>query len=313
MDIPVYLFTGFLDSGKTSFIQETLEDSRFNDGQRTLVLLCEEGEIELEPSRFSNKNVFVEIIDKPEAITPSNLKAMEKNHKAKRVMVEYNGMWKLDTFYENVPKNWVIGQEMLFADANTFELYNANMRELVVDKIRSAQLVAFNRCQKGFDKMSLHKIVRGISRQVDIAYDYGGDDVEYDDIEDPLPFDVNAPVIQVGDNDYALWYRDLSEELSSYDGKTVQFKGQVVVDSSIPDDCFIIGRPLMTCCVEDIRFAGLVCECAEADGLHNRDWVLLEATVAVRHHECYHRVGPVLVATKAEKTAPPDKEVATFY
>ncbi len=313
MDIPVYLFTGFLDSGKTSFIQETLEDKRFNDGERTLVLLCEEGEVELDSSRFSGKNVFVEVVDKPEDITPSNLKAMEKNHRIKRVMVEYNGMWMLDTLYQNVPKNWVIGQEMLFADANTFELYNANMRELVVDKIRSAQLIAFNRCQKDFDKMALHKIVRGVSRQVDIAYDYGGDDVEYDDIEDPLPFDVHAPVIAVEDGDYALWYRDLSEELQSYDGKTVRFKGQVVVDGSIPSGCFIVGRPLMTCCADDIRFAGLVCECGDTGQLQNRDWVTVEATIAVRHHVCYNRVGPVLMAKVVEKTTPPENEVATFY
>ena len=45
-EIPVYAFTGFLDSGKTKFIQETLEDERFNAGERTLVLLFEEGEEE---------------------------------------------------------------------------------------------------------------------------------------------------------------------------------------------------------------------------------------------------------------------------
>lgn len=44
-DMPVYLFTGFLESGKTSFIDETLADKRFNNGQRTLLLVCEEGEM----------------------------------------------------------------------------------------------------------------------------------------------------------------------------------------------------------------------------------------------------------------------------
>ncbi len=312
MDIPVYLFTGFLDSGKTSFIQETLEDSRFNDGERTLVILCEEGETELEPSRFAGKNVFIETVDREESLTPSLFKGFEKAHRVKRVMVEYNGMWKLDTLYNNVPKNWVIGQEMLFADATTFPVYNANMRELVVDKIRTAQMIAFNRCEKGMDTFPLHQIVRGVSRQVDIAYDFGGDDVVYDDLEDPLPFDKEAPVIDVADGDYALWYRDLSEDLQSYDGKTVRFKGQTVVDGT-PQGCFIIGRPLMTCCVEDIRFAGLVCEWDGAGTLSNRDWVLLEATVSVRRHEAYNRVGPVLSAKVVESAIPPEKEVATFY
>ncbi len=312
MDIPVYLFTGFLDSGKTSFIQETLEDSRFNDGERTLVLLCEEGEVELDPSHFAHKNVFVEVVESETDITPSLLKGFEKAHRVKRVMVEYNGMWKLDTLYNNVPKNWVIGQEMLFADATTFPVYNANMRELVVDKIRTAQMIAFNRCEKGMDTFPLHQIVRGVSRQVDIAYDFGGDDVVYDDLVDPLPFDKEAAVIDIADGDYALWYRDLSEELDSYHGKTVRFKGQAVVDGT-PDGCFIVGRPLMTCCADDIRFAGLVCEWADAGTLCNRDWVLLEATVTVKKHAAYNRVGPVLTAVKVEKTAAPENEVATFY
>ena len=50
--IPVYSFTGFLDSGKTKFIQETLEDSRFNAGERTLLLIFEEGEEEFDFSTY---------------------------------------------------------------------------------------------------------------------------------------------------------------------------------------------------------------------------------------------------------------------
>ena len=47
--IPVYLFTGFLEGGKTKFIQETLEDGRFNKGEPTLLLVCEEGIEEYAP------------------------------------------------------------------------------------------------------------------------------------------------------------------------------------------------------------------------------------------------------------------------
>ena len=312
MEIPVYLFTGFLDAGKSTFLQSTLEDNRFNSGERTLVLLCEEGECELEPARFSGKNVTVEVIEEPEQLTPNALTALQKKCRAQRVMLEYNGMWPMDTLFKNMPKNWVIYQEMMFADANTFPAYNANMRGLVVDKLQGAQLVVFNRAQKGFDKMELHKIVRGVSRQVDIAYEYSENDVEYDDIEDPLPFDKDAAVIVVEDADFALWYRDLSEELNTYHGKTVSFKGQVVVDRSIPQNSFIIGRPLMTCCVDDIRFAGLVCQWECSSELRNRDWVTVKATIAVSDHPCYGRTGPVLTALKVEKSAAPEQEVATF-
>lgn len=313
MELPVYVFTGFLDSGKSTFLQSTLEDKRFNNGERTLVLLCEEGEVELDASRFSGKNVTVEVVEDKEQFTPEYLTALQKKCRAQRVMVEYNGMWLLNEFYSHMPKNWIVYQEMMFADANTFVAYNANMRNLAVDKLQGAQLVVFNRAQKGFDKMALHKIVRGVSRRVDIAYEYSEDDVEYDDIEDPLPFDKEAPVVEVEDRDYALWYRDLSEELNSYDGKTVQFKGQVVVEKSIPDKCFIVGRPLMTCCVDDIQFAGLVCEWEGAKALKNRMWVLVKATISVAKHPCYGKVGPVLHGISVEETSAPEDEVASFY
>lgn len=44
MEIPVYLFTGFLDSGKTSFIQDTISDPDFLADEKTLLIACEEGE-----------------------------------------------------------------------------------------------------------------------------------------------------------------------------------------------------------------------------------------------------------------------------
>lgn len=313
MEIPVYLFTGFLDAGKTSFIQGTLEDKRFNKGERTLVLLCEEGEVEPDVSKYPSKNVFIETVDAVEQLTAENLTALQKKHRAQRVMIEYNGMWLLSALFQNIPENWTIYQEMCFADANTFAAYNANMRNLVVDKLNTPELVVFNRMPKDMDKMPLHKIVRGVSRRPDIAYDHGGDDVEYDDIEDPLPFDVNAPIIKVEDRDYALWYRDMSENLQGYNGKTVSFKGQVVVDRTIPKGCFVVGRPIMTCCVEDIRFAGLACECGDVSAWKNKDWVQVTAKIEVKKHPCYDRVGPVLNATNLEKAAPPAEEVATFY
>lgn len=313
MEIPVYMFTGFLDAGKSTFLQSTLEDKRFNNGERTLVLLCEEGECELNPARFSGKNVTIQTVESVDELTTANLTAWQKAGRAQRVMVEYNGMWAMDDLFRNMPKNWVIYQEMMFADANSFVVYNANMRERVVDKLQGAQLVVFNRAEKEMDKMTLHKIVRGINRRTDIAYEYGENEVEYDDIEDPLPFDKEAKVVTIADQDFALWYRDLSEELPTYDGKTVVFKGQVVVDRSIPDHCFIVGRPLMTCCVDDIRFAGLVCEWPDVSKLSNRDWVLVTAKISVRKHECYGRIGPVLSGIKVEKTDAPEQEVASFY
>ena len=201
MEIPVYLFTGFLDSGKTTFIQDTLCDPRFNAGERTLILQCEEGEEEYDPTSYPHKNVYIETIDDQDELTPEILESMQKKHKAERVVVELNGMKLVTDFLDRIPDNWVLYQEIMFADANTILAYNNNMRNLVVDKLSGCQMIVFNRVPADMDIMPLHKLARAINRRVDIAYDYEDGHTSFDDIEDPLPFDLNAPVIEIGDDE----------------------------------------------------------------------------------------------------------------
>ena len=193
--IPVYLFTGFLEAGKTKFIQETLEDKRFNKGEPTLLLVCEEGVEEYEPEEFSGHRVKLKAVEDEADLTPENLTRWLAQAEAERVLVEYNGMWMLDSLYGALPEGWLVAQEFMFADANTFLNYNANMRQLTYDKLKSAELVVFNRFKPEMEKMDFHKIVRAASRRADIAYEAEDGSVVYDDIEDPLPFDIDAPVI----------------------------------------------------------------------------------------------------------------------
>ena len=313
-DLPVYLFTGFLDAGKTRFIQETLEDSRFHKGERTLLLLCEEGEEEYEPTHFCAPNVFLKTVDNESDLTTENLAAMAAEVRPERVIVEYNGMWTLDTLYQNLPENWIVAQEFLFCDAQTFLTYNANMRQLMVDKLRSAELVVLNRYNDDMDRMELHKVIRGVSRRCDIAYEYASDGhVDYDDIEDPLPFDIEAPIIEIADRDYAIWYRDMSEETKKYHGKTVRFKGRCLQRAGIPKGSFVIGRHVMTCCVEDIQFAALVCSWDKADTMKDEGWVILTAKINFKFSMAYGRKGPVLTYISHEDCEPPEQAVATFY
>lgn len=312
MDIPVYLFTGFLEAGKTKFIQETLADKRFNNGERTLLMLCEEGIEEYNPAEFSGENVFIELID-PEMLKPDFLEQLRKNHKAERVIVEYNGMWQLKDLFENIPKNWIIAQEFMFAEASTFLTFNANMRSLVYDKLSSCELIVFNRYSDSCDQLALHKIVRGVNRRCNIAYEKADGTVIYDDIKDPLPFNINSPVIEIGDTDYALWYRDLTENLESYNGKTVKFKGLVAKNNKVPKGSFVIGRPVMTCCADDIQYAGLVCDYEKAELISNKSWVMVTARVVIKKHKAYQNVGPVLEATAVSVTTAPEKQVAEFY
>ena len=303
MPIPVYVFTGFLDAGKTKFIQETLEDPRFNAGERTLLLAFEEGEEEYDLSAFPKKNVFLEVLDQDQ-VTTQQLAALQ---------AELNGMKLVGDLYARFPKDWAVAQEVMFADASTILQYNANMRNLVVDKLSGCEMVVFNRVLPDGDTMPLHKLARAVNRRVDILYESTDGASAFDEIEDPLPFDLNAPVIAVGDEDYGLWYRDISEEPEKYQGKTVRFKAQVARLRRDKDGIFAPGRFVMTCCVEDIQFCGIPCKFSDAAKLKAKSWVTVTAKISAERHALYQgELGPILTALTVEPCSPAAQEVVTF-
>ena len=311
--IPVYAFTGFLDSGKTKFIQETLEDPRFNAGERTLLLVFEEGEEEYDFSTYPHQNVYLEVLDQ-QTVTEKELRQLAKKHRAQRVVAELNGMQLVGDLYSRFPDEWAVAQEVMFADATTIMAYNANMRNLVMDKLVGGQMVVFNRLEPGADTTQLHKLVRAANRRMDILYDYTDGSTAFDDVEDPLPFDINAPVIEVKDEDYALWYRDVTEEPQKYDGKTVRFKAQVAMLRRDRDNMFAPGRFVMTCCVEDIEFCGIPCRYDRPKELESRSWVTVTAKINAEKHRLYKgELGPVLTAIEVVKGAQPaEPDVCTF-
>ena len=311
--IPVYVFTGFLDSGKTKFIQETLEDERFNAGERTLLLVFEEGEEEYDSSTYPFKNVYLEVLNQ-QTVTTKELASLTKKYKAERVVAELNGMQQVGDLYMRFPEDWVVAQEVMFADSTTFMAYNANMRNLVMDKLVGAQMVVFNRLEKSADTMPFHKLARAANRRIDILYDYTDGSTAFDDVIDPLPFDINAPLIEIKDEDYAIWYRDVTEEPEKYDGKTVLFKAQVAMLRRDKDGMFAPGRFVMTCCVEDIQFCGIPCRFAGAKTLESRSWVTVKARVTAEKHRLYKGdIGPVLTALEVTQgVEPADPDVATF-
>ena len=313
MEIPVYLFTGFLEAGKTSFIRETMSDPNFNDGKHTyLVIRCEEGEEELDPAELGS-NVHMVTFDDPQLLTPDRLSAQQKRAKADIVVIEYNGMWTLDNLYNSLPESFLVYQEILIADATTFVSYNQNMRQLTVDKLTSAEMVVFNRVSPDCDRLELHKIVRGVSRRANICYEDMAGEIEFDNIEDPLPYDIEAPVIEVRDEDFAIFYRDMTEEFAKYDGKTVKFKGIVALDKSLPSGHFAIGRHIMTCCEADIAYRGVVAKGMGKLKLETRDWVTVTGKLTEEYSKLYRARGPVLEVTDIERAERPLQEVATFY
>jgi len=312
MDVPVYLFTGFLEAGKTKFIKETMQDENFNDTKRKyLIIQCEEGEEEIEPGELPG-NVSICTFEREDDLVADRILARQKRAGADVIVVEYNGMWSLDKFYNALPENFLVFQEIFIADSITIMPYNANMRQLVVDKLTSAEMVVFNRVTPSTDKNELHKLVRGVSRKANICYESVDGEIEFDDIQDPLPYDLSAPVIEIKDEDFAIFYRDMSEEFEKYNGKKVRFKGIVALDPSLPKENYAIGRHIMTCCADDISYRGVVAKGTCGMTLKTRDWVIVEGKLGEEYSTLYQSIGPVLTVTAVERAEKPVQEVATF-
>ena len=317
-EIPVYLFVGFLESGKTKFIQETFEDPNFDSGDKTLLLICEEGEEEYNPKKFAFPGVTVKVLEDKAELNPQNLLKLEKESGAGRVVIEYNGMWLLQDLAEALPESWIVYQCIATADGTTALTYarDNSMRSLLLDKIARSELIVFNRAEavnNDAARQELHKLVRQASRKCDIAYEFADGSVAYDDIPDPLPFDINAPVIQVKDEDYALFYRDVTEEPKKYENKVVRFKCRYLKRKKVPAGNFIVGRHVMTCCAEDIQFAGLICQWEDSDSIVGDSWHVLTARINFKFSRAYGKKGPVLTFIEDSPCEVPEQPVATFF
>ena len=314
-EVPVYLFTGFLESGKTKFIAETLGDTRFNQGQNILLLVCEEGIEEYDADEYPSDHVFVEEFEDIDQITSEYLTELEKRYKPDVAIVEYNGMWMLQELYDSLPENWMVYQEMMFCEAKTFMPYNKNMRQLMVDKLTSCEMIVLNRADKApdLDREEAHKIIRGSNRKCTIAYENSDGTVEYDEIQDPLPFDINASVVKINDDDYALFYRDLVEETQKYDGKVIEFKGVLARDDEMSKKEAVVGRRIMTCCEDDISYYPIACSAKTELNFKSGDWVTVRAKLKIKRHPVYEGAGPVLMIEKIIRAIPPEEEVAAFF
>ena len=307
--IPVYLINGFLESGKTEFIKYTISQPYFKTKGTTLLILCEEGELEYEETLLKQTKTAMEIIEDEEDFNIEYLMELEKKHKPERIIIEYNGMWNVKDM--KLPVHWSIDQQITMIDASTFPMYYTNMKSMVAEMVRKSEMIIFNRCD-GIKELSNYKRnVKAVNQQAEIIFeDSQGEITEM--MEEELPYDINQPVITLNDQEFAIWYLDSLDHIERYVGKTVEFVGQVLKPKSFPSDYFVPGRLAMTCCADDMAFLGFACEYDNAVTLMEKSWVKVTATVSNEYWPDYHGEGPVLHAVKVEQTKAPKEEVINF-
>ena len=310
--VPIYLITGFLESGKTSFLSFTLQQDYFQVEGKTLLILCEEGEEEYDEEALKKSNTVVEVIDSEEELTPERLAAMDILHQPERVIIEYNGMWLVSKFEEmEKPAGWGVEQHITCVDASTFQVYMANMKSLFMDMVRNADMVIFNRCQEEDPLPSYRRSIKVVNQRAEIIFE--DEEGELGDLfEDEMPFDIDAPVIDILPEDYGIWFVDAMDNPDKYVDKIVRFKGRVMKPRGMGSKFFVPGRVAMTCCADDTTFLGYVCRSDYAPHIKEGSWVEVTAKVAFENRTEYQGEGIVLYASDVKECEPLKEEMVYF-
>ncbi len=317
-DVPVFIVNGFLESGKTSLILETLRDPEFNDGGKTLVLLCEEGEVELDPIDMKKLNTDTLVLEAQDELNPYMLESCRKQYNPDRVMIEFNGTWNLGPVLQmDLPKGWLFAQILTLVDASTFENYWNNMRGVMGEQLRYSDTIIFNRCDENTDRIKIRRSVKPLNRKAQLMYE-ALPGVELQDQEEPPIFDLSENPIEIPDDDFGMWYMDAMDHPERYKGRDIHFKGLVYKDKSCRKGTFIPGRMAMSCCVNDMAFVGFICNYSPADEAlvqfvpKQRKWVDVVANVAYGYRPEYGAEGPVLTSKSIKPAEPPVNDVVYF-
>ncbi len=306
---PVYMINGFLESGKTEFITYTIAQPYFRVKGKTLIIACEEGEIEYDPVLLKKTNSVVEWIEDEEDFTTNTLLELEKKHNPERIIIEYNGMWN----YKNVklPWHWKVEQQITCIDGSTFQMYYTNMRSLLAEMVRKSEMIIFNRCDGIEDLASYRRNIKAVNQNAEVIFEDSNGEID-EIFEEDLPYDINQPVIELDNEGYGIWYLDSLDHLERYIGKTIRFKGMVLRPQGFADNYFVPGRKAMTCCADDMAFLGFACEYSEAYTLKEKEWVEVTATISKEYWPDYKGEGPILHAVSVVKTKAPKNEIISF-
>ena len=307
MDIPVYAVAGFLDGGKTNFINGILQDG-FAKEDKTLLICCEEGDEEYDVDAMHN--VALEMIDDLEDFNKDALKKLEKKHRPRQILIEYNGMWPFENLNE-LPANWILYQIMTFVYAPSFDVMVRNMGQLMMEKIKNADMLVFNRCTPEVAEALRKRNLRMVNRRADMYIEYGNGTSENYLTGDECPFDVTQDPIEIPDEDFGVWYVDAMDHPEHYDGKRLHMKAVMCHSKKYPGT-YVPGRFAMVCCVNDTQVLGVVAKGDALQKYKNRDWIDLKVTCKKELFEAYQGDGPVVYVEDVAPAEKPAEEVVGF-
>ena len=86
--IPVFFINGILESGKTTFILDTIRSDGFPG--KTLLISCEQGEIEYDEDELSDYKTTLVYFSDVKEFNEANLNRLVRETEADRIVIEFN-------------------------------------------------------------------------------------------------------------------------------------------------------------------------------------------------------------------------------
>ncbi len=313
-DVLVYLFTGFMDSGKTSLVKDTLFNSGFTEGQKSLLIVCEDGDEEYDEEQCRKENIIPVMIEKEEDFTAEKLQELNDQYLPGFVFIEYNGTWQSATFTDlELPSTWSLAQVLTTVEGPSFEMYLANMRTMMMEQLFLSDVIIINRSTPDLPKAKFRAAIKANNKKAQIVYENPDGSIDENAMSE-LPFDKSQDFIELSDMDYALFYMDIMDHPKDYNGKTIKFRALVYKadDYKRKKEGFVPGRFAMTCCEEDIQFLGMPCRSKHADQVQHKSWIDLTAKVRYEFTKDYGGKGPVLYETEMSPAEQPEDQLVYF-
>lgn len=311
--VPVFLMTGFLDSGKTEFLRYTMSQDYFSVPGTTLLLLCEEGDEEYDSDYLKQNRIHMEILEDAQDLTPEKLKQLDETYHPEQVVIEYNGMWQMKELTScPLPEGWVIMQQVTTVDTTTFQLYLDNMKSLFMDQARESDLIIFNRASTDFPLDVYRRGIKVANPKATIIFEGENGEQITDIYKGEMPFDLNSEVIEIDPVDYGIWYLDAMDHKERYENRVVRFQARVWKSDQFGPSTFVAGRMAMTCCADDTTFIGYLCNSKNTHKLKNGQWIDLTARVHIESSPVYQDKGPILYAKHIKLIPPMENDLVYF-
>ena len=304
----VYFVNGFMDAGKTTFIQTLIEEAYFKIDKTTLLVVCEDGDVEYDDYLMDNLNVQIRYIEDPKDFNAEHLAAIESEVKPARTIIEYNGMWSNQQL--DLPWYWDDIMHILIIDGATFEMYSKNMKAQLSEKIKESYMAVVNNCDSVMDKLAnFRRNIRAANPNINVVFrDKEGEELNIRFDED-LPYNINDEVINIVDDQFSTFYIDSMENPDRYVGKRVKFIAQVKKPSDGRKGVFLATRQVMTCCINDLSLFGIICDFDGADYIEENSWVEIEGTIQKEFFEKYNVEAPICNVSRVKACSKPEKEI----